>query len=129
MSKAASKYLRQIRTWLPCSRKTKKRVLTDVENIVSSYLAENPNCTYSQLQDKFGTPRQIAAAQVDEMETPELLRQLRIRRRIVTIILIAAVLFLTIWFGVALIALIDSLQDNHGYFTVTVFSRFIGGYK
>lgn len=129
MSKAVKKYLRQVRSWLPCAGKAKKMILTDIENIISSGLKENPNLDLQGLHARFGTPQQIAAAHVDEMETPELLRQLRIRRRIVTIILIVAVLALTVWLGIALIALVDAHQSNDSYFTVTIYNRFIGGFR
>lgn len=118
MSKAVKKYLRQVRSWLPCSHKAKKRILTDVENIVSSYLAETPNCTISQLQDKFGTPQQIAVAHIEEMDTPELLHQLRTRKRFISIVAICAISIIIIWLGVALIALINDFHSANGYFVV-----------
>lgn len=121
MSKAVKKYLRQVRSWLPCAGKAKKMILTDIENIISSGLKENPNLDLQGLHARFGTPQQIAAAHVDEMDTPELLRQLRIRKRIITIVAVCAIAVIVIWLGVVLIALINDFHIANGYYTTNIF--------
>ena len=90
-------YYRQVATWLPCGGKLKKQLMANITTTVEGYRAEHPEADFSALQAHFGTPRQIAAAFVDEMETDELLNALRTRRRILKIVLICAAAVVAIW--------------------------------
>ena len=81
-----NRYCREVKTWLPCSGAEKKRIINRISDQVTRFLEETPNADYAQIEARFGTPQQIAAAAVDEMGTCELLRDLRIRKRLVSII-------------------------------------------
>ena len=123
MSNKMNKYLRQVSSWLPCNRRTKKAILANLREMMINQLGSATTVDMQTLTSRFGTPQQIASAHVDEMETPELLHQLRIRRRIVTIILLTAITILAIWIGVALIALVDALNSNRGYYLITILNQ------
>lgn len=90
-------YYRQVATWLPCGGKLKKQLMANITATVDGYIADHPEADYAALQAHFGTPRQIASAFVDEMETSELLNTLRTRRKIVTICLLCAAAIIAIW--------------------------------
>lgn len=117
---AARRYLREIRGWLPCSRKLKRDILEKIGNTITDYLSENPTAPYTELTARFGTPQQIAASYVDEMETGELLRDLRIRKKIVQIITAVAVAVVMLWLGVVSIALFEHNSQMNGQIVVTV---------
>lgn len=121
MNNAISKYLRQIQTWLPCSNKAKATILMNIKSTITSTLAADTSPSLQDLYSQFGTPQQIAAAHVDEMDTALLLRQLRIRKRIVTIILIAICIALAIWLGTAFIALLHAIWSDNGFYTISIF--------
>lgn len=88
------RYCREIRGWLPCTRKAKRKIMDKIENVISESEGE---LTYGQLVERFGTPQQIASAYVDEMGTIELLNDLRIKRKILRIAGIAASVIVTVW--------------------------------
>lgn len=115
--KELKQYYRQIKRWLPCGGSLKKQLMANITATIEAYLAENPEADFSALQAHFGTPQQIAAAFVDEMDTAELLRTLLIRRRIVNIILACAVGILALWVVVVLNAWISAMLSNLGYYT------------
>lgn len=113
--KELKKYYRQVASWLPCGGRLKKKLMTNIAATVDEYLAVRPEADFAALQAHFGTPRQIAAAFVDELETYELLNALHTRRKIVKIVLSCAVAVVAIW-GIAVITLwIAGLMAANGY--------------
>ena len=83
-----NRYVRAVGSYLPCAGKHKKQLLTALRSEAEAYCAETRD---ADLEARFGTPQQVAAAYVDAMSTQELLAALRRRRQVLTI-LIAAVL-------------------------------------
>lgn len=86
------RYVRAVSTFLPCSGKRKKPWLADLRTQAESYVAEGGDA--AALEQRFGTPQQMAFSYVDEMPTADLLAELHIRRRLiaVTAITLAAAL-------------------------------------
>lgn len=67
------------------------------------------------LEQRFGTPQQVAAAWVDEMEMPELLKALRSRRRVVLTVLAGVIAALAVWLAVCMVSLRDYHQAVDGH--------------
>ena len=91
------RYYWEVKSFLPCSRKLKKRCIADLKANVEGFLEQNPQAGFAAIQERFGTPRQIAAAFVEEADTEQLLRRLRIRRWVVaaiSVVTIAALIVL-----------------------------------
>ena len=81
------RYVRAVSTFLPCSGKRKKSWLADLRAQAESYAAEGGDA--AALEQRFGTPQQMAFSYVDEMPTADLLAELHIRRRLVAVTVIA----------------------------------------
>lgn len=77
------RYVRAVSTFLPCSGKRKKPWLADLRAQAESYIAEGGDA--AALEQRFGTPQQMAFSYVDEMPTADLLAELHIRRRLVAV--------------------------------------------
>ena len=77
------RYVRAVSTFLPCSGKRKKPWLADLRAQAESYVAEGGDA--AALEQRFGTPQQMAFSYVDEMPTADLLAELHIRRRLVAV--------------------------------------------
>lgn len=118
--KELKSYYRQVATWLPCGGKLKKQLMANITTTIEGYRAEHPEADFSALQAHFGTPRQIAAAFVDEMETDELLNALKIRRKIMAIVTIIAITMVMLWASALTIALADELINANGYGEVVI---------
>ena len=114
MNPSARKYLQQVRGWIPCGGKMKQRTMAQIDDNLNHFLDENPNVDYQAIVARFGTPEEIAATYVDEMDTPELLSNLRIKRKIVQIVAGTAAVAVAIWLGVAAVAFAISLESVDG---------------
>ena len=118
LDKNIKKYLRQVRSLLPCNLREKKRMLSDLQGRIGDYLEANPDADFSAVEAHFGTPQQIATAFVDEMGTAELLLKLRVRKRVirVTAAFMAAILLGIFTFYT--VALIDFYNKTNGYLII-----------
>lgn len=114
-NKELKRYYREIKSWLPCVGKLRQKIVIEIKERVSHYLEENPEATFSDIQIRFGSPQQIAAAYTDEMSTNELLTNLRVRRKITRILTTAAAIALSLWIIAISIALIDDANADNGY--------------
>lgn len=110
-----NRYYREVRSWLPCSRKLKDSIMSRLQENVRDYLEEHPDADAAQVRAHFGDPEAIAAAYVDEMGTDVLLRDLRIRRKIVSITAGTMAAILALWMGVVGWAIDRELKDSNGY--------------
>ena len=122
----SQRYLREVRSWLPCSRKLKREILEEINNTITQYLSENPGAAYTDFTARFGTPQQIAASYVSEMEIGELLRDLRIKRRIIGIVAATVAVLIFLWAGLVVASYVDHTKDVNGYLVigeVTVIER------
>lgn len=113
-------FLREIRKNIPGGGKQKKLVLEQVKASMLEYLAEKPDATYDDLLTRFGTPEQIAASYLEELDICDLKKQLSIRKRIVLAVVAAAIVAVGIWAGVVLHALREYDDAMPGYIERTV---------
>lgn len=113
MNKAyVRKYCRRVKSYLPCSCKQKRQILSELRRRVEETLAEQPTAS---LEEVFGTPQQVAASYVDEMSTTELLAALRLRRRVAAILTIGVVAVAVIWAAAVWYQVYDSHQSLDGW--------------
>ena len=59
-----NRYVRAVGSYLPCAGKHKKQLLTALRSEAEAYCAETRD---ADLEARFGTPQQVAAAYVDAM--------------------------------------------------------------
>lgn len=115
------RYYRDIRRWLPCGRKQKQQIMEQIRNDVQVYFGQNPTSDFAQLQQALGDPLTITAAYVENMGTLELLKSLRIRRRIVTLVTAAVTVMLLLWVGVVTWAVLNEIDSTAApYIEVTI---------
>lgn len=125
-NKAARQYLRRVRGLLPCSRKDKDRITGPLRQSISDFLAEQPEADAALLRERFGPPDTIAAACLENANVSNLLRRLKTKRRIVAIVISAAVLLLLTWgFFIlqAQIRLHDYIYHSYSTETIEIISR------
>ncbi len=103
------RYCRAVGSYLPCSRRQKRQILRDLRQRLAEYRGEHPDG--ASLEEQFGTPQQVAAGYVDDMDTTELLHALRYRRRVTTIV-VAGVLTALAVFAVALYMQVHDFHES-----------------
>ena len=115
---AAWRYLWKVGGWLPCSGKLKREIMARIKTVLDDYLNDHPDADFAELSHRFGTPQQIAASYIEEMNVQDLLKQLRIRRKIICIVVATALTFVSLWAGVVITALIRHVKAMDGYLIV-----------
>mgnify|MGYP007000583581 len=112
------RYVRAVSGFLPCSGKVKKPLLDTLRAQAEEYIADGGDA--AALEQRFGTPQQVAAAWVDEMGTSELLKALRSRRRVVLTVLTGVIAALAVWLAVCMVSLRDYHQAVNGHVETAV---------
>ena len=117
-------YYSSIRSWLPCPRKLKRIILSDIRENVNAFLEENPSANLDQIKKHFGQPQQIAANYVSDLDMPKLLRDLRLRRRIFTAVITAVtaalIAALLMWGWGIRQSIIETHNESNGYFVTDI---------
>lgn len=112
--KELKQYYRQIQSWLPCGGRLKRRMMVNITANIEGYLAEHPQTDFAALQSHFGTPQEIAATYVDDMDTAELLSAIHNRRKILLSVVYGVTAIVAIWAVVMLVVLIVGLLNETG---------------
>lgn len=68
MNKDTAKYIKSIKIAFPFFHKTEKRFFSDFVSTIRDYAEEHPNCTYEELQDNFGSPKDVVVNYYDTMD-------------------------------------------------------------
>ncbi len=116
---ALRRYYREVRGWLPGTRKMKREILDQVRSSIEAYLEEEPGADMAGVEARFGSPQAIAAASVEARDTGELLRDLRIKRRIVSMVAGVLAAALILWAGVVTWGAIQTYRSLNGRIEVT----------
>ena len=112
---ALRRYYRSIASLLPCSGKQKRLILRSAKDNITSYLLDHPEADFAQIRQHFGTPEEIAAAFVSDMDMPGLLSALRVRKRIFLSVIATLIAALLLWGTGVAIAVADQNAANPGY--------------
>ena len=94
--RAARRYYRKVRSWRP-GGKMRRYVMTQIRETVQEFVQEHPDADVAAIQAQLGTPQEIAAAYVENMETAAVLKGLRIRRRVLFAVCATMLAILISW--------------------------------
>lgn len=112
-------YVKKVRSLLPCGPRKKAQIMAQFTSSLSVYQSEHPEADYSQLIAHFGTPEEIAATCVENTVAADLLRMLRIRRRIIAVVAGSITAMLLLWTAILVVNSILLYPEERGYFIVT----------
>ena len=111
-------YYRSIRANLPCPWRLKQKILGEIKGSINNFLSEHPDAQLVDIEQQFGTPEQITASYLDEMDPNKLASQLKISKRIITTVS-AGIIAALVMFGLTLgIMLWDYHKDSNGYIEI-----------
>lgn len=114
------RYIREVKKSIPGGGKQKKQILERVRASILEYVAEIPNAGYDDLRTRFGVPEQIAASYLEELDIPDLKKQLSVKKRIAFAVVSVVIVAVGIWVGVVLYALGEYGDAMPGYIERTV---------
>lgn len=110
------KYYREVSGCLAGTGSEKGLLVAQIKERVGMFLQEQPEADIDAVIRHFGTPQQIAQSYLEQMDAPELLGKLRIRKRIVVTVTAAVFIALALWAVAVGIALIDAHADVNNYY-------------
>lgn len=116
--KTIRRYCRAVGSYLPCSLRQKRQILRDLRQRLREYGGEHPE--EATPEERFGTPRQVAAGYVDDMDTTELLRALRYRRRVTAAVVAGVLAALAILAATLCVQLHMFYRDVNGWGVITI---------
>lgn len=120
LNREAVRYLKTVYRLLPCKRNQKRKIISEIKNSVALFLTENPNSNFDSITVRFGDPKVVAASLVEEMQGVEILRDLQIKKRIISAVIVAVTSIVAIWLAVVGVAYNQYVDEYNGYFDVSV---------
>lgn len=120
---ALRRYFHNIRSWLPCSCKQKRLILAQVKENIFAFREDHPEADMEAIEAQFGSPRQIAAGYVDDMDTPDLLTALRLRKRIFLAVVAGLLAAMLLWGWGVSAAILEQRDINYGHLETEIFEH------
>ena len=117
---ALKRYYHSISKELPCPRKTRVKIMQQIQSSVNLFLEHNPDADFHDVQVHFGEPQTIALSYIEDQDAPELLRKMHIKRKVIAIVATTMALILAIWTATVIWGIIDAKQDAHGNIVVDI---------
>ena len=114
------RYYRQISAILPCEKRMKAEILSQLRESVEQFRTQNPDADFSAVQAHFGSPEQIAASYVDNQDADALIKKLRIKRRVITAVAAALTAIVLMWGAAVIWAAIDSKNSKIAYIEIDI---------
>ena len=111
----ARRYYRRIRSFLPSVGKAKAAILAQLKQTLSDFVGQHPDARYEDIQAHYGTPEVVAASYIEAQDTSVLLRNLRLRKRVLCMIGAALAAALLLWGSAVLGAIIDFNSNKNNY--------------
>lgn len=122
MNKAVKQYLKAIERALCCDRRTKKGVLSTLQNRIAETDILEEAYDFEALCARFGAPDALANSFMGTID-PQTLRKSASRKRIILLILIGAVLAALLAWGIVMLLLFHEGQKNVNGFTVDLLDK------
>ncbi len=96
MNRDTKKYLKEVRAEIPCSSGKKKQLMHAFLTSLENYLCDNPDVSYQDIVDAFGTPKEMADTLSENISESDA-RQYRRRKKVVFIASILSICLLLAW--------------------------------
>lgn len=93
-----SRYYKEIKKHLTCSRTVRDRFLLDAHRLVNDLLENQPNATYEKIVENIGTPEELSEAFLntlpDETEVKKYRRLRQRKKRLIIALLLLTIMLL-----------------------------------
>lgn len=95
-------------------------MLSRIANSIRDYVSENTHVSYDRLVRRFGTPKEIVAGYINELEPEELLAEFQKKKNIYRTIVITSILCVMMWGVWIFLSYTDHANDMNGYVVVEI---------
>lgn len=123
MNKSVDKYIKELQMFLPVMGKYEKKFIKNIRQNMIEYMENHPDAGYSDICDRFGTPRDMVIDYFEIIDTEYLLKKTRlssiIRKSIFCIVLCIAIVC-AIELGLYYKAYLSVQDGINGYYVETI---------
>ena len=107
----AAKYIRQVRSSLPGTRKQTAWIADQIRNSLGS---EFSALSYAEIVDRLGTPEALAAEQIEAMPAAEIAEKVRLQSWLKKVILAVACVVIILLAGLMIAEYVDARKNVRG---------------
>ena len=112
--KHSRSYYQAARSLLPDTGKSKNAILSQLKSELDAFAQDYPNAAYSDFITRFGTPEDMAATYVENMDTMTLVKNLHYGRKVFAATLAVLLVILISWGSIYLWKFTEFRNDTHG---------------
>ena len=76
MSNDIKKYIKYVKKIIPIHSKDKKEFIQLLTQKIIEFSNTQPNCTYQNIIDEFGSPNEVAGSYIESLENDDIIKQL-----------------------------------------------------
>lgn len=91
--KLAKKYLQQVKAKIPYQTQCSKHVLQNLALSIEEYALENPDFEMEQLIENFGSPEDIASTLLEDVDSKNIVRSIKLKHKLFCVIVVLLILF------------------------------------
>lgn len=91
--KLAKKYLQQVKAKIPYHTKCSKHMLQNLALGIDEYTLENPDFTFEQLIENFGSPEDIASTLLENVASKDIIHSIKQTRTLICTIVLLIIVF------------------------------------
>ena len=73
LDRQINKYLNSIKKELPKNFPNRTQILHQLSEDILQFVNENPDCTFSDIQNEFGSVKEVSIALIDELPTAKIM--------------------------------------------------------
>ena len=97
MNKEIKKYIKYVKKIIPFYSKDKKEFLKLLTQKIIEFSNTQPNCTYQNIIDEFGSPNEVAGSYIESLENDDIIKQLNKKYIFKTLVTIIIFISIGIW--------------------------------
>ena len=97
MNKEIKKYIKYVKKIIPFYSKDKKEFLKLLTQKIIEFSNTQPNCTYQNIIDEFGSPNEVAGSYIESLENDDIIKQLNKKKIINIFISVIIILCISVW--------------------------------
>lgn len=121
--KIIKQYFRQVKRLLPVFKRQRRTYLEQLHSDVTAYLFLHPETDLKTLQERFGTPEEIAASFLDEMPTEKIIHKFHLWKRVISVMVFSLALVFTLLFLTLYGIIITNHRNANGYIKVITYTE------
>lgn len=110
--KETNKYISQVKKYLICQPKIKKKILAELKTEIMSYAEEKETIDFSIICERFGKPEEIARTSFFDSDIDKIRKTIKKRNKFIAIIVVIAILLYAMVFT---FVYIDANSKTTGY--------------